>query len=158
MKSFMNIPTKCWASREKSHEGQKRHLLRPFHSKDLPKLAILSDDKSPTLTRPQSYAKYRRMPIIINQGGWLILQDLLNERVAEGEACNPHDFNVHAYKCYVYLCPFLYVAVRVSFAEQTSKGILFRSQTYLLLMKKGKNIRGSRKNRKLHISKTFHKL
>ena len=38
-----------------------------------------------------SYAKYRRLPIIINQGGWLILQDLLNERVAEGEACNPHD-------------------------------------------------------------------
>ena len=56
------------------------------------------------------------------------------------------------YKCYVCLCPFLYVAVRVSFAEQTSKGILFRSQTYLLLMKKGKNMRGSRKNRKLHIS------
>ena len=100
--------------------------------------------------------------VSINQGGWLILQDLLNERVAEGEACNPHDFNVHAYKCYVYLCPFLYVAVRVSFAEQTSKGILFRSQTYLLLMKIGKNKRGSRKNRKLytyvHISKTFHKL
>ena len=73
----------------------------------------------------KSFAKHRWMPIIINQGGWLILQNLLNERVAEGEASNPHDFNVHAYKCYVCLCPFLYVAVRVSFAEQTSKGPTF---------------------------------
>ena len=84
--------------------------------------------KSPALTRPQSYAiyaKHQRMLIIVNQGEWLIFQNILNEKVAEGEASDPHDFNVHAYKCYVCLCPFLYVAVRFSFAEQTSKGPTF---------------------------------
>ena len=29
-------------------------------------------------------------------GGQPILKDLLNERVAEGETFDPHDFNVHA--------------------------------------------------------------
>ena len=29
-----------------------------------------------------------------NFGGLLILQDLLNERVAKGDASNPHDFNL----------------------------------------------------------------
>ena len=38
--------------------------------------------KSPALTT-QAF-KHWRMPIIINQGGWLILKDLLNKRVAEG--------------------------------------------------------------------------
>ena len=30
-----------------------------------------------------------------NREGWLILQDILNEWVAEGVASGPHDFNVH---------------------------------------------------------------
>ena len=30
-------------------------------------------------------------------GGWIILEDLLNERVAEGDTSNPHDFNVSKY-------------------------------------------------------------
>ena len=34
------------------------------------------------------------MLIIINLGEWLISQDLLNERVAEVEASDPHEFNV----------------------------------------------------------------
>ena len=74
----------------------------------------------------ESYAKHQS--IIINQGGWLILQDLLNERVAKGEASDPHDFNVHAFELRMLCMPMsisVRRAVRVSFAEQTSKGPTF---------------------------------
>ena len=29
-----------------------------------------------------------------NSGGWITFEDILNERVAEDDTCNPHDFNV----------------------------------------------------------------
>ena len=60
---------------DQSHEGRKRHLLLPFHSKNLTKLAILHD------------YKHHRMP----HQSWQQFS-FLKSRVAQGVAPDPHDF------------------------------------------------------------------
>ena len=58
-----------------SHEGRKRHLQRPFHSKDLTKLAILRDQKCPTLTRPQSYPQMLCIALRARQSRTLLIPE-----------------------------------------------------------------------------------
>ena len=66
---------------EKSHEGRKLHLLQPFHFKD----NIFGNFDEAAKLCKASHDDY-------NCGTWQVLQDLLNKRVAEGAALNPHDF------------------------------------------------------------------
>jgi hypothetical protein len=60
---------------DQSHEGQKRHLLRHFHSKEL--LVFLQD------------FKHHQMLCI----GSFSALSLLNENITKGVAYDPHDFN-----------------------------------------------------------------
>ena len=63
--------------------------MHPFHPKKLKKLAILHDYKHHAKLCKVSNDAY-------NCGGFLILQHLLNERVAEGDAYDPQDFTAQA--------------------------------------------------------------
>ena len=77
------------AKEDQSHEGWERHLLRPFRTKDLTKLAILSYNKCPWMHYIALRPSQTR----------LILKDLLNKRVAEGVASDPHDLKEDHQPC-----------------------------------------------------------
>ena len=77
------------AKEDQSHEGWERHLLRPFQTKDLTKLAILSCNKCPWMLCIALRPCQTR----------LILKDLLNKRVAEGVYSGPHDFKEDHQPC-----------------------------------------------------------